>query len=287
MGKKFEFGKKPGQGFNAPLIAGALVLVGILVAVAVFVFSPKDRLTIDGLNTPAVAALGGGSDSLPANSREALEENAKFGYLPAIDLAKTADGDLVLANADTAQADLNLSRPLDKTATANFLSAKIPPAKSKDDSEEQTRPGTPITFDDAMKRYGKYLVFAPGVESQEVLTDVLDITEKRSNPDALIVRSTSLEVLSAAEEAGATGMYTGEVTSTTAGELREAGISMVALEAAEGRLDTDAYDSAGIRVWASGVESQDRLKELEKDGVFGALTTDPFAVQPPAVKSNE
>ena len=106
MSKKFEFGKQPAKGFNAPLIAGALVLVGILIAVAVFVFTPKDRLTVDGLNTPAVAALGGGSDSLPANSLEAVEENAKFGYLPAVDLAKTADDDLVLANAETAQAGI-------------------------------------------------------------------------------------------------------------------------------------------------------------------------------------
>ena len=287
MSKKFEFGKQPAKGFNAPLIAGGLVLVGILIAVAVFVFTPKDRLTVDGLNTPAVAALGGGSDSLPANSREAVEENAKFGYLPAVDLAKTADDDLVLANAESVQADLNLAQPLNETPTDKFLSSKIPPAKSKGDSGEQTRPGTPITFDDAMKRYGKYLVFAPRVESQEVLSDVLDITEKRSNPDALIVRSTSLEVLSAAEEAGATGMYIGEVTSTTAGELKEAGVSMVALEAGEDSLDTDAYDSAGIRVWASGVASEKQLMALEQDGIFGALTTDPFAVQPPAVKSNK
>lgn len=286
MSKKFEFGKQPAKGFNAPLIAGGLVLVGILIAVAVFVLMPKDRLTVDGLNTPAVAALGGGSDSLPANSLEAVEENAKFGYLPAVDLAKTADDDLVLANAESAQADLNLAQPLHETSTDKFLSAKIPPAKSKDDGE-QTRPGTPITFDDAMKRYGKYLVFAPRVESQEVLSDVLDITEKRSDLDALIVRSTSFEVLSAAEEAGATGMYIGEVTSTTPGELKEAGISMVALEAGEEGLDTDAYDSAGIRVWASGVASEKQLKALEQDGVFGALTADPFAVQPPAVKSNK
>lgn len=287
MSKKFEFGKQPAKGFNAPLIAGGLVLVGILIAVAVFVFTPKDRLTVDGLNTPAVAALGGGSDSLPANSLEAVEENAKFGYLPAVDLAKTADDDLVLANAESVQADLNLAQPLNETPTDKFLSSKIPPAKSKGDSGEQTRPGTPITFDDAMKRYGKYLVFAPRVESQEVLSDVLDITEKRSDLDALIVRSTSLEVLSAAEEAGATGMYIGEVTSTTPGELKEAEISMVALEAGEGSLDTDAYDSAGIRVWASGVASEKQLKALEQDGIFGALTTDPFAVQPPAVKSNK
>lgn len=287
MSKKFEFGKQPAKGFNAPLIAGALVLVGILIAVAVFVLTPKDRLTVDDLNTPAVAALGGGSDSLPANSLEALEENAKFGYLPAVDLAKTADDDLVLANGDTAQADLNLAQPLNKTATDKFLSAKIPPAKSKDDNNEHTRPGTPITFDDAMKRYGKYLVFAPRIESQEVLSDVLDITEKRSDLEALIVRSTSLEVLTAAEEAGAAGMYIGEATSTTAGELKEAGVSMVALEAGEGSLDADAYDAAGIRVWASGVESEKQLKALEKDGIFGALTTDPFVVQPPAVKSNK
>ena len=287
MSKKFEFGKQPAKGFNAPLIAGGLVLVGILIAVAVFVFTPKDRLTVDGLNTPAVAALGGGSDSLPANSLEAVEENAKFGYLPAVDLAKTADDDLVLANAESAQADLNLAQPLNETPTDKFLSSKIPPAKSKGDSGEQTRPGTPITFDDAMKRYGKYLVFAPRVESQEVLSDVLDITEKRSDLDALIVRSTSLDVLSAAEEAGATGMFIGEVTSTTPGQLQEAGVSMVALEAGEDSLDTDAYDSAGIRVWASGVASEKQLKALEQDGIFGALTTDPFAVQPPAVKSNK
>lgn len=287
MSKKFEFGKQPAKGFNAPLIAGALVLVGILIAVAVFVLMPKDRLTVDGLNTPAVAALGGGSDSLPANSLEAVEENAKFGYLPAVDLAKTADDDLVLADAESAQADLNLAQPLNETPTDKFLSSKIPPAKGKGDSGEQTRPGTPITFDDAMKRYGKYLVFAPRVESQEVLSDVLDITEKRSDPDALIVRSTSLEVLSTAEKAGAAGMYIGEVTSTTPGQLQEAGVSMVALEAGEDSLDTDAYDSAGIRVWASGVASEKQLKALEQDGIFGALTTDPFAVQPPAVKSNK
>lgn len=47
MSKKFEFGKQPAKGFNAPLIAGALVLVGILIAVAVFVLTPKDRLTVD------------------------------------------------------------------------------------------------------------------------------------------------------------------------------------------------------------------------------------------------
>lgn len=271
--------------FNAPLIAGAIVVVGLLVAVLLFVVSPKDRLTVEKLNTPAMAALGGGSDSLPENSLEALEEDAKFGYLPAIDLAKTADGDLVLANGETAQADLNLKQPLESTSTDEFLSAKIPPAKNEG---EKTRPGTPITFDDAMKRYGKYIVFVPQVESQEVLSEVLEITDKRSSPEALIVRSTSLDILKAAGDAGAYGMYTGDVGPTTAGELKAAGVNMVALSVDdEGGIDADAYDSAGIRVWATGVESDKQLKKLADDGVFGCLSTDPFGVQPPAVKSNK
>src|SRR5699024_7945784 len=77
--------------FNAPLWAGAIVVLAVVGVLAFNIFGSKDQLTVDSLNPPAVAALDGGSAGYPPDSKRAFTQNVKFVYLPSPTLAALCD----------------------------------------------------------------------------------------------------------------------------------------------------------------------------------------------------
>ena len=77
--------------FNAPLWAGAIVVLLVLGVLAMNIFGSKDQLTVDSLNPPAVGASTA-VRGVPGDSKLAFTENVKFGYLPAPTLTALGDG---------------------------------------------------------------------------------------------------------------------------------------------------------------------------------------------------
>ncbi|QZE26137.1 hypothetical protein K4X33_02255 [Brevibacterium casei] len=113
--------------FNAPLWAGAVVVVGLIIVLLVNVFGDKDTLNVDDLNPPAVAALDGGSEVYPPNSELAFTENVKFGYLPAPTLTTLDDGTVVAADPETAAETLGLPDGLGGLTVDEFEDRTIAP----------------------------------------------------------------------------------------------------------------------------------------------------------------
>jgi hypothetical protein len=150
--------------FNAPLWAGGIVVLLVIGVVAVNVFGSKDRLTVDSLNPPAVAALDGGSAVYPANSKRAFTENVKFGYLPAPTLAQLNDGTIVAANPETATEAMGLKKNLDELTAAEFADATITPPR------KDTESGETMTWDDLVDEVGGDTVIMPEIDSAEVAT---------------------------------------------------------------------------------------------------------------------
>ncbi len=300
--------------FNAPLIAGAIVVLAVIVLVAYSVLKPGKVLTVDALNSPAVAALGAGDALYAPNSKEALTENARFGYLPAPQVALTADKDVVVADAATAQKRMGLAQPVARTGTKDFLAAKIAPF----DGAQNAKQGTPLTWHQALDELGKATVFNVQIDSVDVVEPFLADVDSAGRADGLIVRSNSLQVLRAVSQGSKGAIATlyeqpaahaqaapdaavkkaaelaeldGRDASAAAGDgaqtpedLKRAGVTMVAVPA--GADDLKSWTDAGLKVWVTGVPDKNRLDSLAGAGVFGALAHNPFAIQPSAVKTD-
>lgn len=264
------------RSFNAPLLAGAIAVVAVIAVVAWSLLAPKQRLTVDSLQHPAVAALGAGSDVYPANSKEAIGENVKFGYLPAVDTTLDADGTVVLADARTAQRALGLAKPLDQTSTADFQRASVPGPKDGSGS------GTPMTWEAALDEYGDDTVFVPQVDDARTLDAVAGAVEGHGAKDSVIIRSAEVSVLKAAANKGLAGLYTGPAA-VGAQRLHAEGITMAAV--AHDAKDLDAWLHSDVSVWVTGAGSKDELSGLADRGVVGALTANPYAVAPAAVQT--
>ncbi|WP_349829266.1 hypothetical protein [Brevibacterium litoralis] len=329
---------------KAPLLVAGVALLAVAGVVVWNIARPGAVLTIDDLETPAVGALHAGSALYPENSRDAVDQVVKFGYLPAVDLALLSDGTPVLADEETAPAALGLDGPVSSWTLDAFTSAEIappgagaavPPESSGDDSDADaadaagadaseasgwSRPGTPMTWEDALDRYGDMTVFMPAVDSAEearaVVATVEGATvdgatgagdtdgsadgERPARPDGIILRSADLDVLRIGVDAGLTTLYEGDLTGLDPSALSEAGVQMVAVgEGASGAgdstseggadgaaVDLDAWLGSDLRVWATGVADEQALAELAAAGVYGALADNPFAVQPSSVKDD-
>ena len=276
--------------FYAPLIAGAIVLAAVIALVIANAVRQPEALTVDALQSPAVGALGAGEDIYPANSAEAIEENVKFGYLPAVATALLSDGTVALADPETGQEDLGLEKPLEQTDAAAFTAARIAPAPLSADPEgeaeeaETTRDGTPITWEQALMEYGDATVFMPEVASAQVMGPVLEAIEAGGRPEGVIIRSSDLEVLRTAVDRDIAALYSGDVTAVTPDALLEAGVGMAAVPADSDELDT--WLGSEVKMWATGVESEGALADLAERGAFGALSANPFAIQPSNVKTD-
>ncbi|SDS11262.1 hypothetical protein SAMN04489751_1255 [Brevibacterium sandarakinum] len=262
--------------FNAPLWAGIVVVIAVVAVLGFNMFSSKDHLTVDSLNQPAVAAVDGGSKVYPANSKFAFTENAKFGYLPAPTLSKLSDDTIVAANPETAAKDMGLKDDLTSLDRDSFLNQTIKPPR------KNTAPGEPITWDQMVDQMAGATVFMPAVESPEVATPVLEKIAEAGIDESTIVRTSNAEVAKAASDAGVAAMFTGDVTASGAESLSSSGYTMIAVGAAS----ADEWTGTDLKVWATGVKDEKQLKELAEAGVFGALSTNPYTIQPSDVKTD-
>lgn len=262
--------------FNAPLWAGAIV---VLLVAGVLVFSfvkSDDQLTVDSLKPPAVGALDGGSSVYPANSKLAFTENVKFGYLPAPTLSALGDGTIVAANPETAAEDMGLKKGLDELDAHEFLDQTIKPAR------KDTSPGDPITWDQIVDEFGGDTVFMPAIDSAEVATPALKTITEAGLEDSTLVRTDDPEVARAAADAGVGAMFTGDYTVSSAEDLDSGGYTAMAVRAD----DASTWAETDLAVWATDVKDKKQLEKLADAGVTGALSANPYKVLPSEVKKN-
>ncbi|GAA1853594.1 hypothetical protein [Brevibacterium marinum] len=262
--------------FNAPLWAGLVVVIGLAVVLGLSFFGEENHLTIDSLEQPTVAALDGGSEVYPANSERAFTENTKFGYLPAPTLAKLGDGTIIAADPKTAPEDMGLEDDLSSLDRDSFLDETIKPPR------KDTAPGEPITWDQMVDQMAGATVLMPLIESPEVAGPVLDKIAEADIADSTIVRTANAEVAEAASKFGVAAMYTGDPTASDEESLAAMGYSMIAVDAESAA----KWTGTDLKVWATGVKDEAQLKELAEEGVFGALSTNPYTIQPSDVKTD-
>ncbi|HCG54705.1 MULTISPECIES: hypothetical protein [Brevibacterium] len=262
--------------FNAPLWAGIIVVIAVVAVLGFNMFGSKDHLTVDSLNKPAVAALDGGSEVYPANSKLAFTENTKFGYLPAPTLSELGDGTIVAADPKTAPKEMELKDDLPSLDRDSFLDQTIKPPR------KNTAPGEPITWDQMVDEMAGATVLMPLIESPEVATPVLKKIAEADIAESVIVRTDDAEVAKAASDAKVAVMFTGDYSSSSPEGLEKSGYSMVAV--APDAVST--WTESDLKVWVTGVKDEKQLKELADAGIFGALSTNPYTIQPSDVKSN-
>ncbi|MGO2942234.1 MAG: hypothetical protein ACTIDO_08045 [Brevibacterium aurantiacum] len=262
--------------FNAPLWAGIIVVIAVVAVLGFNMFSSKDHLTVDALEKPVVAALDGGSDVYPANSKFSFTENAKFGYLPAPTLSELGDGTIVAADPKSAPKAMELEDDLSSLDRDSFLDQDIKPPR------KNTAPGEPITWDQMVDEMAGATVLMPLIESPQVADPVLKKIAEADIAESTIVRTSNAEVAKAASDAEVAVMFTGDPTATSQQSLSEVGYTMMAVDAA----DASKWTGTDLDIWATGVKDENRLKELAEAGIFGALSTNPYSIQPSEVKSN-
>ncbi|WP_193096296.1 hypothetical protein [Brevibacterium sp. FME17] len=262
--------------FNAPLWAGLVVVIAVVAVLGLNMFGSKDHLTVDSLNKPAVAALDGGSKVYPANSTLAFTENTKFGYLPAPTLSQLGDGTVVAADPKSAPKEMELKGDLSDLDRKSFLDQTIKPPR------KNTAFGDPITWDQIVDEMGGATVLMPLIESPKVADPVLKKIAEADSADSTIVRTSNAKVAKAASDAEVAVMFTGDYSSTSPADLKKSGYSMVSV--APDAVST--WAESDLKVWATGVKDEKQLKKLTDAGIFGALSTNPYTIQPSDVKSN-
>ncbi|WP_240372350.1 hypothetical protein [Brevibacterium zhoupengii] len=264
------------KSFNAPLWAGIIVVIAVLAVLGFNMFGSKAQLTVDALEKPVVAALDGGSEVYPANSKFSFTENAKFGYLPAPTLSELGDGTVVAADPKSAPKAMGLEDDLSSLDRDSFLDQDIKPPR------KNTAPGEPITWDQMVDEMSGATVLMPLIESPEVATPTLKKIAEADIADSTIVRTADAEVAKAASDAEVAVMFTGDSTATSQQSLSEMGYTMMAVDAA----DASKWTGSDLDIWVTGVKDEKQLKDLAEAGIFGALSTNPYSIQPSEVKSN-
>lgn len=262
--------------FYAPLWAGGVVVVLVIVVILFNVFSSKDQLTVDALNPPAVAALDGGSAVYPADSKLAFTENVKFGYLPAPTLSALKDGTVVAADPETAPEAMGLKKNLDEVTIDEFNDATITPPR------KDTKAGETITWDDLVDEVGGDTVIMPAIASADVADPALKTITEAGLADSAVVRTDVAEVARAAADAGVDAMFTGDYTVSSPEDLDSAGYTAVAVKAD----DVATWAESDLAVWVTDAKDKKQLEKLADAGATGALSTNPYKVLPSDVKTD-
>jgi len=262
--------------FYAPLWAGGIVALLVVGAILLNVVGPKNQLTVESLNPPAVAALDGGSAVYPADSKLAFTENVKFGYLPAPTLSALKDGTIVAADPETATADMGLEKTLDELTADEFNDATITPPR------KGTKAGETITWDELVDELGGDTVFMPAIDSAEVAGPALRTVTEAELADSTIVRTDDAEVARAAADANVDAMFTGDYTASSAEDLRSAGYTAVAVKAD----DVSTWAESDLAVWVTDAKDKTQLEKLTDAGATGSLSTNPYKVLPSEVKTD-
>ena len=259
----------------APLIARAVVVVAVLAVVIFNWLKPVPPLTVDMLKTPVVAGYAAGGDLYPPTSEFAVEEIAKFGYLPELPVARTSDGVLVAATDSLLSERMGIEKPVKDVTSEEILNAQITPPG------EKGKPSSPLTIEKALTEYGKATVFVFTLEEENDARDVTELVKKHSQIESVIFRSENPDVLNVAQDENIASLVPNPQSSPD--ELKQAGVDMVEIDA-----DTDPqpYADAGLKVWAHGVKDPNHLSELAKQGFYGAFSGNPFSIQPSSVKTD-
>lgn len=259
----------------APFIAGAIVLLAVLGVLLFSWLKPSPYLTVGTLNSPAVAGYSAGGDLYPPNSEFAVEEMSKFGYLSELPVARTSDGVLVAGTDTFASERMGLSQPIAKVTAEEFLGKEITPPGDKGKSS------TPLTIENALSKYGKATVFVFTIGSEQDANDIVALVEKYSHAESVIFRSTDADVLRVAQDNNIASLVPNPKAKPAA--LAKQGVDMVEVSA-----DTDPqpYIDSDLKVWANGVKNPDHLSKLAGKGFFGALSGNPFSIQPSSVKTD-
>ena len=262
---------KAGRRTFAPLIVAGIAAAAVLALIGWSALSSEDPPTAESLPTPVIAAVGGGAAIYPANSAEAVRENVRFGFIPAVDLVELGDGTVALgAGGQEAGEDVHGTSYADLTAE-EFSDGTIPAPR------EETNTGSPATWEEVYDDFGSDTVFMPSVDSDAVLDAVLTSAQDAERIDALIVRTDDAALAERTADAGAVALFEGDPDGTSPTDLAEAGFGMVAVRADAERVDE--WLGSDVGVWLTGVESAQQLMESGDAGALGALTDDPFALQ--------
>ena len=263
---------KAGRRTFAPLIVAGVAAAAVLALIGWSFLSADDPPTVESLPAPVIAADAGGSAVYPENSAEAVRENVRFGIMPAVDLVELGDGTIALGAGGPDAGEDVYGKPYADLTADEFADGTIPAPR------EDTEAGSPATWDEVYGDFGSDTVFMPSVDSDAALDAVLSAAEDAERTDALIVRTDDAALAGRAADAGAAALYDGETEGTTPADLAEAGFDMAAVSAEADTVET--WLGSDMGVWLTDVGSAPQLSELADAGARGALTVDPFALQP-------
>lgn len=263
--------ERAGRGTLAPLVVAGVAVLGVVGLIVWSTLSSGDPVTVDTMPTPVIAADGAGSAVYPANSLEAVRENVRFGFAPAVDLVELGDGTVVLGDGGPDDGEDVFGKPYSELTQETFAEGEIPAPR------EDTDAGTPATWAEVYGTYADDTIFMPAVDTQGELDAVLTAAEDADRIDALIVRTADDEIAARSVDAGAVAVFDGELEELDPGQLVDGGYGMVAVDA-----DDDALDqwlSADLGVWVTGDIDEAQQSELRGAGITGFLVTDPYSVQ--------
>ena len=255
----------------APLVIAGVAVVAVVGVVVWSSVSSGGPVTVESMPAPVIAADEAVSAVYPANSAEAVRENVRFGFAPAIDLVELDDGTVVLGAGDDLDGDDVYAAPYGELTAEQFADASIPAPR------EDTNPGTPVTWAEVFEDYGEDTIFLPAVDTQAELDAVLSTAADAERQDAIIVRTSDEGFAQEAVEAGAVALFDGDLEGTSPDDLAAAGFWGVAVPADASGLDD--WTGSDLSIWAEGQVAEDEAQELVDAGADGLIVTDPFAVR--------
>ncbi|SLN00766.1 hypothetical protein [Brevibacterium yomogidense] len=263
---------KAGRRTFAPLIVAGVAAAAVVGLIGWSILSAEEPPTAESLPAPVIAADGGGAAVYPENSAEAVRENVRFGFMPAVDLVELGDGTIALGAGGPEAGEDVYGKPYADLTAEEFADGTIPAPR------EETNSGSPATWDEVYEDFSTDTVFMPSVDSDAALDAVLTSAEDAERIDALIVRTDDAALAERTADAGAVALFDGDPEGTSPADLAASGFGMAAVSAdAE---DVDEWLASDVGVWLTGVGSAQQLTELGDAGALGALTEDPFALQP-------
>lgn len=255
----------------APLFIAGVAVAAVAGVVVWSSVSSGGPVTVASMPTPVIAADEAGSAVYPANSAEAVRENVRFGFAPAIDLVELGDGTVVLGAGDGEDGDDVYAASYGELTAEQFADASIPAPR------EDTNAGTPATWAEVFEDYGDDTIFLPAVDTQVELDAVLSTAADAERLDAIIVRTSDEEFVQETAEAGAVALFDGDVEGVTPDDLAAAGYWGAVVPADEGGLED--WTGSDLSIWVEGQVAENEVQGLVDAGVDGLVTADPFAVR--------
>ena len=268
--------RRSGRTTIAPLVVAGIAVAGVVGLIVWFTASSGGPVVVDTMPTPVIAADRAGEAVYPADSAEAVRENVRFGFAPAVELVELGDGTVVLGTGGPDDGKDIFGAPYGELTAQQFAEAAIPAPR------EDTPAGTPVTWADAFADYGEDTIFLPAVDTAGELDSVLEAaagegTGRDDRRDAIIVRTADADLLESTVNAGAVALYDGDLTDVEPAALEAAGYWGVALPA--DTTDLAPWTDAGLSVWIAGQVSPAQVQELVGAGAAGVIVPDPFAAQ--------